>query len=92
VKRGGSGHIEVKRLKAKPLLKEPLKSNGITTIDKKMINELQHPLAKGAIPTIWPTSLLQLVICPKPILERKPCEELDFWWSPNLPNQGGDRG
>jgi hypothetical protein len=91
VKRDVRPLIEVKRLNAKPLLKKTPKTNGITIIDKKMINRIQDLVAKGTISAIRPTSLLQPIICPKPILERKPHEGLDFRRSPKLPHRGGDR-
>jgi hypothetical protein len=92
MKKGGRPKIKVKGLDAKPFLEETPKSNGVAIIDKKVINGLQGLLAKGTIPAIWPTPLLQPVISPEPILKGESHKELVFWRSPKLPRRGGDWG
>jgi hypothetical protein len=84
--------VKIKRMKAKPVMDEAPKPNGIPTIDEKMINRLHRSFAKWEILTIRPTSLFQPFICPKPILESNPNEELDLRRSPNPPTEemGGD--
>jgi hypothetical protein len=44
-----------------------------------MVVDLFDLLAKGAKPTIFPSTLLQSMRCPKSILKNKPCMVLYFW-------------
>ena len=57
-----------------------------------MVDRLHHPFAEGAIFAIWPSSLLQTVTSPKPILNRKPSEELYFRGRPYPPNRRANGG
>jgi hypothetical protein len=63
--------MKIKEMHTKPILYEPPKTNGVAAIDKEMVCRLEHHIAKRAVPTIFPTTLLQAFDSPKPILKQK---------------------
>ena len=63
-------------------------SFGEAALEDKMCRGLRSRGSKGAHPTIGPTTALKAIICPKLVLEHKPCIQLAFWWRPSLPHRG----
>ena len=78
--------LRVDGVERKPIFDETPNTDGVATVDKKMIRRLHGPLAKWTKSTILPPSLLKPIRRAKPILDGNPREKLDFGRSPNFPN------
>jgi hypothetical protein len=76
--------LGIDEVEPEPIVDEP--PIGESTMNEEVVHRLQDLLAKRANATIRPTPLIKPVGGPKPILDGKPCKELDFWRGPNLPN------